>query len=34
MTVSQGFENSSPMSSIAAGQNHSGSSWERRTSSR
>ena len=34
MTVSHGVENSSSMSSIAAGQNHSGSFWERRTSSR
>ena len=33
ITCSQGCENSSPMSSIAAGQNHSGSSCERRTSS-
>ena len=32
-TCSHGCENSSPMSSIAAGQNHSGSSCERRTSS-
>ena len=33
MTWFQGVEKSSPMSSIAAGQNHSGSSCERRTSS-
>ena len=33
-TASQGPENSSPMSSIASGQNHSGSSAERRTNSR
>ena len=33
MTSFQGVEKSSPMSSIAAGQNHSGSSCERRTSS-
>ena len=32
-TASQRLENSSPMSSIAAGQNHSGSSCERATSS-
>ena len=30
-TASHGRENSSPMSSIAAGQNHSGSSAEKRT---